>query len=104
MTYDDGKVACTTDGLLIRRYYFPFARSKRVPYSEIRTVRRDAVSSWRLWGSDDLARWYNLDLGRPRKTTALIIDTGRIVVPIITPDDPEAVIAELTHRGVTVIR
>lgn len=101
MDYDDGRVACTGDGLLIRWYYFP-AGSKRVPWSKIRAVRPRPAARGRIWGSGDLVHWYNLDPHRPSKDTALVIDTGSVVKPVITPDSPEQLIAALTRHGITV--
>jgi hypothetical protein len=37
--YDDGRVACTDQGITIRRYYFP-AGTKRIPYEAIHEVRQ----------------------------------------------------------------
>ena len=106
MSYDDGRVACTDDALVIRSYYFP-PRSKRIPYAKIRQARRAALAGmrgrYRLWGSGDFIHWYNWDPDRPKKSTALVISvTGRGMQPVITPDDPDAVAAELASHGVTV--
>lgn len=100
MVYDDGLVACTADALVIRRYYFPLATTKHVPYAMIRSVRPCAVGRGRIWGSGDFIHWRNLDLRRPRKDVGLIIDTGHRVKPVITPDDPDEVIRELAAHGV----
>lgn len=101
MDYDDGLVACTGDALLIRRYYFPLATSKRVPYAEIRSVRRCAAGRVRLWGTGDFRYWRNLDVSRAHKDTGLVIDTGHRVTPVITPDDPDQVLQVLAAHGVT---
>lgn len=101
MDYDDGRVACTDEGLLIRWYYVP-AGSKKVPYSAIREVRPCAADRGRIWGSSDFVHWYNLDPHRFHKDTGLIIDTGRLVKPVITPDDPDEVRTVLIRYGVTV--
>lgn len=106
MTYDDGGVALTEDGLVIRRYYFPFG-DKRIPYSEIERVRRLPMSGltggWRIWGSGDFTHWFNLDPGRPRKTVKFVVETsGSRALPVITPNDPDTVQAELTAHGVNV--
>jgi hypothetical protein len=42
MTYDDGRIACTDDALVIRRYYFPVG-DKRIPYGAIERVRSRTV-------------------------------------------------------------
>lgn len=99
--YDDGKVACTSTGVEIRWYYFPVG-TKRVPYDRIREVRRCPAGRGRIWGTGDFVHWRNLDVSRLHKDTGLVLDTGSWPKPVITPDDPEAVIAVLTQRGVTV--
>jgi hypothetical protein len=100
MEYDDGLVACADDALIIRRYYFPMATSKRVPYADIRSVQRCAVGKGRIWGSGDFIHWRNLDVRRPQKDTGLMIDTGHRVKPVITPDNPDEVIKVLSSHGV----
>jgi hypothetical protein len=105
MSYDDGRVACTDDAVVIRGYYFPFGE-KRVPYVKIKQVTSQPANwmgKWRVWGSSDLVHWYNYDPQRPSKSTALVITpVGRGVHPVITPDHPDEVIAELAAHGVTV--
>ena len=93
--YEDGKIRCDDQALTIRDYY-PWGR-KRIRYSSIRGVQRipltgaNKVRKWRIWGSGDLVHWWNLDVHRPRKNVALVLDVGRHMRPTITPDDPDAV-------------
>ncbi len=101
--YDDGKIACTDAELIIRHYYFPVG-DKRIPYSAIREVRRvplGFMGKWRIHGSGDFVHWFNLDSHRPRKDTALVIHLSGVIKPVITPDDPDRVVAELAAHGVT---
>ena len=80
MSYDDGRVACTDDALVIRLYYFPFG-DKRIPYANIGQVRRAALTGmsgrYRIWGSGDFIHWANFDPDRPKKSVALIISIFR---------------------------
>lgn len=104
MSYDDGRIACTDDTLVIRNYYFP-AGTKRIPYRSIKQVRRRPKTGLlgKIWGSSDFVHWYNLDPGRPKKDTELIIDRdGRFTKPVITPDRVDEVAGELAAHGVTV--
>lgn len=106
MSYDDGRVACTSDALVIRWYYFPFG-SKRLRYSDISQVQRRQLTAtrgkYRVWGSGDFVHWFNLDPGRPGKSVALVIRrSGRGIQPVITPDDPDGVLAELAAHGVAI--
>jgi hypothetical protein len=92
--YDDGRISCDHEGLVIRRYY-PWG-AKRIPYTTIKGVQQlsltggNKVRRWRIWGSGDFVHWWNLDPSRTHKQTALVLDVGRRVRPTITPDDPEA--------------
>lgn len=45
----------------------------------------------RIWGTASPRYWAHLDPGRPRKRTALILDVGRRVRPLVTPADPDRV-------------
>jgi hypothetical protein len=104
MQYDDGLIACAADGLTIRRYGL-FLRAKRIPYAQIRSVEEIGLGSmrrWRLWGTTDPRRWFNLDLGRRHKQVAFIVDIGKPVTPVITPDDPQQFVAVLRSHGVQV--
>src|SRR5207249_3885825 len=39
--------------------------------------------------STDLRHWFNLDCYRPNKRVGLVLDLGKGLVPVITPDDSE---------------
>ena len=100
--YDDGLVKLDLDGLTIRRYYFPLGTSKRIPYARIKGVQERHMGALtgkgRLWGSGDLRHWFPLDLRRPQKEKALLLEVGAWVRPVITPEDPERVLALLQGR------
>ena len=101
--YRDQWITCTADAVLIKAYYFPWG-TKRVPYSAIREIRRVPMTGvmsgkGRIWGSTTLRYWASLDPGRPGKNTALILDTGGRILPFITPDDPDRVIAVISENG-----
>jgi hypothetical protein len=103
--YDDGGVALTDSELIIRHYYLPLP--KRIRYSAIRAVRETPMSwmgKWRIQGSSDFIHWFNFDARRPRKDTALVIYLDGRIRPVITPDDPNAVVTELAAHGVNVTR
>ncbi len=102
LDYHDDLIAATDEGLVIRRYDV-FLRPKRIRFGEIRSVRRlpvNRVRRWRLWGTTIPGYWFNLDLRRPRKSIGFEIDAGRWVQPVITPDDPDGLIAALASHGV----
>ncbi|MGH3185314.1 MAG: hypothetical protein ACRDOH_31230 [Streptosporangiaceae bacterium] len=101
--YDDGRVACTDQEIIIRHYYLLGA--KHIKYQAIREARvapLGAMGRWRIQGSGDLVHWFNFDPRRPRKDTALVIYLDAKIRPVITPDDPERVTAELAAHGVNI--
>lgn len=106
--YNDGLVACTARELVIRRYYFPLASAKRIPYERIRGLRQVPLTRlrgrWRLWGSGDFVHYFNLDLGRVDKSVAFVVDLGRRVKPVITPDEPGRLVAAMAEHRIPVTR
>lgn len=100
--YRDRWITCTAADLRIRGYYFPWG-TKRIPYSSIRGLRRVGLGTFtgqlRIWGTSNPRYWVSLDPQRPRKTVGLIIDVGKYVSPVITPDDPDAVEAIIRHNA-----
>jgi hypothetical protein len=119
--YDDGRVACTDQEIILRNYYGPFI-TKRISYQEILEVR-DVPNRWknRTGGSGDFVYRLNWDPHRRHKDRALVIylrgktgsenkvsalrtpgESGPRVKPVMTPDEPDRVIAELVAHGVSV--
>jgi hypothetical protein len=101
--YQDRWITCTDRDLIIRGYYFPTGTPKRIAYNDIHSVSSVPMGTFsgkgRLWGTAAPRYWAHLDLRRPRKQTALVLDVGRRVRPFITPDDPERVLEIITaHR------
>ena len=90
--YKDRWIECTERAVLVRGYYFPWG-TKRIPYAQIRSLDRFAMTALRgkgrIWGSGDLRHWAHLDPRRPTKSVGFFLDVGRRVIPFLTPDDPE---------------
>jgi hypothetical protein len=42
-----------------------------------------------LWETGNPRYWANLDLRRPKKKDAFVIDLGCRVSPVVTPDSPD---------------
>jgi hypothetical protein len=103
--YDDGRVACEDREIVIRHYYLFGA--KRIGYAGIREAKVSPLGrmgKWRIHGSGDFVHWFNFDPRRPRKDVAIVLYLDKTVRPVITPDDPERVTAELAAHGVNVTR
>jgi hypothetical protein len=100
--YDDGVLRLDEEGLTLRRYYFPIAASKRIPYSRSRGIREWRLGlltgRWRLWGSGDFRHWAPFDPHRSHKTRTLELNVGGWVRPVVSPEDPERVLAILHER------
>jgi hypothetical protein len=100
--YDDGGLVLDEEGMTIRRYYFPSAGPKRIPYAKIRraTVRPMGwlTGRGRGWGTAHPGYWFSLDLRRAAKRTLVVLDLGHRVKPCVTPDDPDRFIELLRGR------
>jgi len=93
-SYDDGTIVCGIDRLEIHSYYFPFG-TKSVLYTQIKGLQRIEIKGlwsgkWRFWGTGNPRYWANLDRKRPNKRAGFVVDLGRKVSPIVTPDKPDA--------------
>lgn len=100
--YRDKWITCDDVGIHVRGYYFPWG-TKTIPYASVQAVRRAPVGTLtgrgRVWGTTNPRYWANLDPARPRKTTALVLDTGHAVRPFLTPDEPDAVLAAIRSHA-----
>lgn len=101
MLYHDRFIDCDDDEVRIRWYYFPFG-TKHVRYDAISEVRRfrltNARGRLRLWGTGTFSYWAGLDPGRLRKSVGFLVDTGRRVKILVTPEDPDAFAGALQER------
>jgi hypothetical protein len=105
--YRDARIELARDGVHIRGYYFPWG-NKRIPYETIRSARRVTMGALtgraRIWGTANPGYWASLDLARPRKRVAFLMDVGRRVRPFVTPDDPAAFESALIEHGIAIDR
>ena len=105
MDYQDALITAGPEGVVIRRYGI-LLRPKRIAYSEIRGVRQMRLGwlLWRLriWGTTVPGFWCNLDVRRPRKSVGFVVDRGRLIKPVITPDDPEAFASALGGHDIVI--
>ena len=100
--YDDGRVRVHGGELTLRGYYFPWG-SKHIDVAAITELRRVELSAARgrarIWGTANPRYWANLDPGRPKKKVGFILELGKAVRPLVTPDDPDAFEAALRSGG-----
>ncbi|MEN6385597.1 MAG: hypothetical protein ABFD79_10410 [Phycisphaerales bacterium] len=74
MHYTDKLVAIDDEGITLKKYYHPFCNSKRVKYSDIKTIKALPGGCARLWGSGDFQTWFGLDWGRMKRKMTFIIE------------------------------
>ena len=100
--YQDRWIECTPDEIRVRGYYFPWG-TKRIPYAAVRGVERVTLSALRgrarIWGTANPRYWASFDPKRPCKSAGIIVDLGRFVKPLLTPDDTDAVEEILRRRS-----
>jgi hypothetical protein len=102
--YEDRWIVCTPTYLIVRGYYFPMGRAKRIPLERVYGVEEESMRPlsglFRIWGTSSLRYWFHLDPRRPRKKVAFVLDVGALIRPVITPDDPDALRDTLKEHGV----
>ncbi len=100
--YTDPRIRCTSTGIEVHAYYFPWG-TKHIPWAAVHGLDRVDLSAARgrarIWGTANPGYWANLDPGRPRKSTGFTLDVGRRVRPFVTPDDPDAFEAVVRERA-----
>jgi hypothetical protein len=100
--YTDPRIRCTSTGIDVRGYYFPWG-TKHIAYSSVHGLERVDLTAargrGRVWGTANPGYWANFDPKRPHKRTALTLDVGRRVRPFLSPDDPDAFEAVVRERA-----
>lgn len=100
--YDDGLIILDDEAITLRRYYFPLATGKRIPYGRIQGISVRPMGlltgKGRLWGTSSPRYWLPLDPGRPHKDRLIVLDLGGRVRPAFSPDDPDRVLSVLEQR------
>lgn len=91
--YHDRRIDCTPSEIRVRGYYFPWG-TKRIRYSAVRELRRVELSAargqFRIWGTANPKYWASFDPGRPSKVVGFVVDVGKAVHPVLSPEDPDA--------------
>lgn len=104
--YSDQVVAMMDDSIRVNRYYWPAGR-KRIRYAEIRSFRPRPLAAWhgqyRVHGIDHRGRWYSRDRHRGEKDLAIDLVVGRLIKPVLTPEDVNTVL-EILERKVGATR
>ncbi len=104
--YQDKGIVLDDDGITIHWYYFPMG-SKRIHWPQLRKVSVEKIGiltgKWRIWGTSDPRCWLPLDLSRPSKDRAIVLQLDSAVSPVVTPDDVDAVLRVIQDKtGLTV--
>jgi hypothetical protein len=109
--YEDERVICNEEALIIKNFYYPLEDDKKIPYSEIHNIEIRKINFWsglsQIWGeasgtlqgdTGQKSYWSAFDLKRLFKNRAIAIDDGQLVKSVITPDDVDRVFAILKHK------
>jgi hypothetical protein len=99
--YQDKNIVLDDDGITIHWYYFPFG-SKRLHWADIRKVSVEPMGvmtgKYRIWGTSLPQYWLHLDLARPAKDKAIVLETAGWVKPVITPDDVDSALRVIQEK------
>ena len=111
--YEDERIICSEHELIIKQFYFPLENHKKIPYSTIHSIKIQNISFWsglsQIWGeassmlrgnTGSKSYWSAFDFKRLFKPRAIVIDDGKLVKSVITPDDVETVFNILKHQAI----
>lgn len=89
MLYDDGLIAISEEELIVRQFYFPLGRERKVRLRDIRRVELKPLTLWdgsfRLWGMGVRPIWFHFDSARLTKKHFIQVDTGKWLKLGLTP-------------------
>lgn len=104
--YEDAAMVLDDEGITITSYLWPRHR-RRIPFAAIdryQLIELGPLSGrYRLVGLGFRRprHFFHWDRQRSSTTTAIVLDTGRFIRPVITPQRPEQVIRVLDEHSVT---
>lgn len=105
--YEDKLVEVSDQALVFRRYAFPFATARRVPWTQIASIavrpRPLRNGSLRIWGTGDFRVWFPLDLKRPSRDAIFIATLRAASMQVgFTVEDTEKFSRVLDEMGMRI--
>ena len=110
--YEDERVICDDEGIIIKGAYEPLEHNKKILYKDICNLKIQKLNPLsglsQIWGkANDMLQgdttnkyyWSAFDLKRLFKGEAIIIDDGTLVKSAITPEDTDKVFQILKERA-----
>jgi len=102
--YHDSLVEIFRDAIVLKSYYFPSLRSKRVPLSVVNRVRIRKpgffTGKWRVHGSGDIRTWFPLDAQRSKRDRIFLMSLSSQWIQIgFTVEDGAQVEKLLADKG-----
>ncbi|GAB4531515.1 MAG: hypothetical protein Tsb0014_15130 [Pleurocapsa sp.] len=110
--YEDERVICDDEGIIIKGYYQPIDDDKKILYSEISNIKIKKLNPLsglsQIWGKADSSLqgdtgrksyWSAFDFKRLFKGKAIVIDEGNLVKSVITPKDIDKVFQILEAKS-----
>jgi hypothetical protein len=110
--YEDERVICDNEGIIIKGCYQPLESDKKILYQDIHNIKIQRLNPLsglaQIWGkSNSMLQgdtsnkyyWSAFDPKRLFKGKAIIIDDGTLVKSAITPEDTDRVFQILKERA-----
>ncbi len=102
--YNDKLVEINNESITLKKYYFPFAGSKRIPLDKIKSIKVEKPSLFtgqaRIWGTGDLMTWFPLDVGRLKRDKIFIISIiDKAISAGFTVENSETVLRIFEQKG-----
>ena len=94
LSYKDEYIDLSSQGLKIKKYYFPTLSEKIIPINRIKNINLIelgiANGKYKMWGLNLNFIYYHLDGKRSKKTHVITLEEeGNFLTIGITPEDPK---------------
>lgn len=100
--YEDKYLRISEDSITLFWYYFPFAQSKVIEFSEIKQIKLEQLDwkygKYRLWGMDLRCHWFPCDMTRYKKSNFIWLDVSSRIKPSFTCENVEQVYSILSEK------
>ena len=110
--YEDERVICNREGIIIKGGYQPLENNKKILYRDISQLKIKRLNPFsglsQIWGkanstlqgdTSNRYYWSAFDLKRLFKGKAIVIDDGTLIKTVITPEDVDRVFQILKERS-----
>lgn len=102
--YQDSLIKIIEDSIILKNYYFPSMKEKRITFDSIERIEVKEPSiwtgKWRIHGTGNFRNWYPMDSSRYKRDMIFFIRVAnKWIIPAFTAEDSVCVLNILKGKG-----